>query len=51
MVFGQVLVAQAQIEGLTIVSNDAQLNGYGVSLSGSDIAAGTIRYQILPNRC
>ena len=29
--FDRMLVAQAQIEGLTIVSNDAQLDGYGVS--------------------
>jgi len=29
--FDRMLVAQAQIEGLVIVSNDAQLDGYGVS--------------------
>ena len=29
--FDRMLVAQAQIEGLTIVSNDAQLDGHGVS--------------------
>jgi len=29
--FDRMLVAQAQIEGLAIVSNDAQLDGYGVS--------------------
>jgi PIN domain nuclease of toxin-antitoxin system len=29
--FDRMLVAQAQIEGLAIVSNDGQLDGYGVS--------------------
>jgi PIN domain nuclease of toxin-antitoxin system len=29
--FDRMLVAQAQIEGLVIVSNDVQLDGYGVS--------------------
>ena len=29
--FDRMLVAQAQLEGLTIVSNDALLDGYGVS--------------------
>lgn len=29
--FDRMLVAQAQIEGLVIVSNDAKLDGYGVS--------------------
>jgi len=29
--FDRMLVAQAQIEGLAIVSNDALLDGYGVS--------------------
>lgn len=29
--FDRMLVAQAQIESLVIVSNDAQLDGYGVS--------------------
>lgn len=29
--FDRMLVAQAQIENLVIVSNDAQLDGYGVS--------------------
>ena len=29
--FDRMLVAQAQIESLVIISNDAQLDGYGVS--------------------
>jgi PIN domain nuclease of toxin-antitoxin system len=29
--FDRILVAQAQLESLVIVSNDAQLDGYGVS--------------------
>lgn len=29
--FDRMLVAQAQIEGLVVVSNDAKLDGYGIS--------------------
>ena len=44
------LVAQAQVEGLTIISNDTQLDGYAVSPVWKPPTK-TVRCAQFPNRC